>query len=342
MLTIKRTSLFALAAFTSTAWSQTIPPLPDRIEPGMNDKSYFLCSVTSINDDPQARSLYGKTTNLWTKAVKGGKYELVNPTLVRVMAPNAEAARKDIHGFYQAHAAAAYVRSPLYDSKGQKSIEAVVSKCEPDTSRATNVTLSTVAKSGYRKLGTDIEHLAFAMKIAAKPASDEKLAGWYDLSSLPADVFEKQDAIKKRAAEVKAAIAAVPAGKNIVLTGEVTIQAYSFDAQTFAVQQLQGAVSQYSYSFKTVNGRPVQQRQLPTFDITVPAALNAYKPASVDEAKRIEKVRAANGGRLVLTSYIQATESRIGRDDKPEVLGTLAGIEVADKQGNVLFSHFTK
>lgn len=339
---MKRSTLFALVGTSSIAWSQTIPPLPDRIEPAAADKSYFLCRVASINEDMQSRSLYGKTSNLWTKAVKGGKYELVNPTLVRVMAPNVEAARKDLHGFYQAYAAAAFVRSPLYDNKGRKSVEAVVEKCDPDTSRASNVPLATVAKGGYRKLGTDIENLAFAVRVSAKPFGDERLAAWYDSAGLPADVFEKQEAIRKRADLLKAAVASVPAGKNIMLTGEVRIDAYSLESQTFGIQDLQVAASRYAYTFKTVNGRQLQFVQLPNYDITVPAALNVYKPASVDEAKRIEKARAAAGGNLVLNSYIQATESVMGREGKPEVRGTLAGIEVLDKQGNVLLSNFAK
>ena len=97
---MKKTLSLLLAVSSMTLNAQTIPSLPGKIEPGANDKLYFVCDVSAINDDDHAFRAYGQKKNLWTQAVKGGKYELVNPLLVRVMAPDLDSARKDIYSFY--------------------------------------------------------------------------------------------------------------------------------------------------------------------------------------------------------------------------------------------------
>ena len=319
-----------------SAIAQSVPPLPGKIEPGAKDTNYFVCSVYSINNDSQARSMYGSTKNLWTEAVKGGKFELVSPSDVRVMAANVEAARNDIYAFYQKYAAAAFVRSPEYDSKGQKAIERVVQKCEPDSSRATNVKITNVSKDKFINLESDLDHVSYAVKQLKTPVADEKLAFMFDPRSLPSDVFERKEQIAKRAAKARELVQKANNSKFVKLSGSIKIAPFSFDSNSFNLADLKDFVGAYQYSIKPESPGQFQSFvSLPVYEVTVPASMMAYKPSSTDEAKLIEKERVA--GELKLISYIQVSDAEF-LDPKVKVKGVLSKIDVLNKKGAVLFS----
>ena len=251
------------------------------------------------------------------------------------MAPDLDSARKDIYSFYQKYAASAYVRSPLYDTKGLKSIDSVVRKCEADSSRAVNVNISTVGNAAYRKLDSDVDHLVFAVKILKNALSDEKLAILMDETSLPTDVFDRKEQISKRSSSLKGLVNKLPNTKNIKITGEIDLKPYSFETNSFELTNLKRNVSTYSYSYK-----PTVPVGKPTYDIIIPASMMAFKPSSIDEAKMIEKYRSSN--KFQLTSYIQASDSDIGPNGTLQVKGVLATIEVSDGKGKTLFTMSAK
>lgn len=127
-----------------------------------------------------------------------------------------------------------------------------------------------------------------------------------------------------------------------MIVGRVRIDPYSFDSQSFAIRNLQAATTSYEYSYDAKNAQKMIMPQLPRYDLTVPATLNSYKPASIEAAKKIEAARAAAGGELMLRTFVQVSNASIGRDQVLEVKGTVSGIEIADSRGNVIFEHFAK
>lgn len=337
----KRLLSIFCATFSIGAAAQSVPPLPGKIAPGAKDTNYFICRVTSINEDDDTRRMSGKRYNLWTKAAVGGKFEVTSPDSVRVMAPDVNTARVDLYAFYQQYAAAAYIRSPLYDNKGKKSIGSVVEACEADASRATSVSVASAPKDSYIKLDSDGDYAIYALKQLKTPLPDDKLVLMYGNFKKSSDAFEAQEALAKHAQNIKGLMAKASPSKLIQLHGLIKIPAYSFESGSFDLSDLKRYVDSYSYSF--VPGNPLVQRErMPAFSIATAASTVAYKPKSVDEAKLIERERAAAYEGLHLVSYVQVGTAEIVNgtygNSNVKINGVLAYAEVLGKKGNVLFT----
>jgi hypothetical protein len=333
------------AAVSIGAAAQSVPALPGKITPGAKDTSYFVCQVASINEDETTRYMSGKRSNLWTLAAVGGKFEAISFDNVRVMAADVNAARADLYAFYQQHAAAAYIRSPIYDSKGKKSIGSVVESCEADASRATAVRLTSAPKESYVKLDSDGDYAIFALKQLKPLLADDKLALMYGSFKKSSDAFEAQELTAKHAQTIKGLMAKASTSKFVQLHGLIKIPVFSFDSGTFNLSELKRYVDSYSYSFTP--GNPLVQRErMPVFSIATPVSMMAYKPNSVEEAKLIERERAAAYDGLHLVSYVQVSDAQVVNGTygnfNVKVNGTLAQVDVLGKKGNVLFSMSVK
>lgn len=314
--------------------AQSVPSLPGKIEPDVKDTSYFVCSVYPVNNDLMARNMTGSDVNLWTEAVKGGKFELIKSSSVRVMAPNAEAARNDLYAFYQKYAAAAFIRGPGYD-KGGREMKSVIEKCEPDSTRATNVNITSTSKDKFIALNLDLDHVSYATKLLKTPLEDEKLTTMFFSNDLPLDAFERKDLLVKRAAKARELIQKADDSKFVKISGSIKIPSFSFESNSFTLANLKDFVEAYRYLHKPDSGRYISVVTMPVYEVTIPASMMAYKPASVEEAKLIEKERAEP--ELTLISYVQVSGAEFEKN-RVRVKGVLSKIDVLNTKGTLLFS----
>lgn len=321
---IKKTFFFGgmLLSMASMAEQQ----LPGPIQPGPKDKNYFICNVADVNSDPMS-SLHGNR-NLWTMSMPSGKFQALGTYRVRVMSESAESARAEIFAFYKQYAALVHFASPLYD-KGTQSIGYVVNKCEADSSRATQVNLQSLPLNAYHVLTTDRDHILNFLKLNKGSVTDEQVATLASSGGFPTDAFDRREHIQKIAATARKDMSSMP-GANIILQGVITLKPYSFDKNEFELGDLKSAAQSYSYSYKAG-----QSTRLPTYDLTVPATMLAYKPASTDEAKKIERLRS-QGNSMKLRSYVQLGEASLGSRNNAVVKGTIAAIEVLGEKDAVL------
>lgn len=306
------------------AIAQSIPPLPGPIEPGPKDTETFICAVSSINEDFMDRS-----RNLWTTAARGGKFQSVTPITLRVKSESAKMAATDVFNFYKRYAAAAYVKSPMYDKGTQRTQEFVVSKCEVDASRATNVVLKKLPTEAYKPLRTDREQILNYLKLNKTPLNDEQLASLVSDKPFPTDAFERRDHIQKIAAQSRIEMKKLPL-QNIVLEGNLHLGKYNFDTNTFDLSNVKSSAEKYMY--ESERGHMVRT---PTYKLTVPAKFLTYKPPSIADAKKIERARNESSY-MQLKSYIQVTDATYGQGVL--INANLAGIEVRTREGELLFT----
>jgi len=321
---MKNMTIVATALFTSQVLAQTIPPLPGPIQPGLKDTGNFVCEVTSINEDQINRSI-----NLWTSAAVGGKYTAISPIRLRVKSESAAQAEADVFDFYKKYAAAAYIRSPFYDKGTRLTQKYVVSKCDVDATRATNVELKNVPLTTYKPLVTAEDHILNFLALNQTPLSDEKIAALVSPTAFSLDAFERQEQIQKVAASAKAAMKHT-AGKFVVLEGMLYVGKYDFNNKSFDLSQLKQSAEKYAY--RAPRG---SLTSTPNYKLTVPAKFISYVPTSLDEAKKIERARV-NEPYMKLKTYIQIND--VSSANGPIVKGTIAAIEVRTKDEQLIFT----
>lgn len=322
---------FALAMaplVVTQAFAQSVPPLPGPIKPSARDTETFICSVSSVNEDFMNRS-----SNLWTTAATGGKFQALSPITLRVKSESAQKAMADVFEFYKNHAAAAYIKSPMYDKGTRLNQKLLVSKCEVDSSRATNVALKKVPIEAYKHLRTDREHILNFLKLNKTPINDEQIASLVSEKPFSADGFERREQVQKLAAMSKAEMAKTP-NQYIVLEGAIDLGDYDFDRNTFDLSGLKSGVEKYVYESARIS-----YTKVPTYNITVPAKFLTYKPNSIAEAKKIERARSQTSN-MRLKSYIQITEASFTQGVL--VKANLAGIEVRTHEGELLFTLYAQ
>ncbi len=321
---LKKFALSITSLFFTHAVAQTIPPLPGPIEPGAKDIETFICTVSSINEDFMDRS-----RNLWTTAARGGKFHALSPISLRVKSESAQKAMADVFGFYRKYAAAAYVKSPMYDKGTQRTQEFVVSKCEVDASRATNVALKALSTDAYKLLRTDQEHIFNYLKLNKTAINDEQLASLVSNKPFSTDGFERRDQIQKAATTARIEMKKAPV-QNIILEGNFHLGGYDFEKNTFDLSTLKPSAEKYMYEAE--QGSMVR---LPSYKLTVPAKFLAYKPQSIEEAKKIERARNQSSY-MQLKSYIQVTGASYGQGVL--INANIARIEVRTREGQLLFT----
>lgn len=110
-------------------------------------------------------------------------------------------AAADVFNFYKRYAAAAYVKSSMYEKGAQRTQEFVVTKCEVDASRAANVAPKKSPTEAYKPLRTDREKILNCLKLNKNPLNDEQLALLVSNKPFPIEAFERRDHIQKIAAQ---------------------------------------------------------------------------------------------------------------------------------------------
>ena len=76
----------------------------------------------------------------------------------------------------------------------------------------------------------------------------------------------------------------------------------------------------------------------PSYAFTVPAALKAgYVPPNIDEAKRIERARAAASYKAKAVVFVQPTKAWLN-SGRPVLNAVVSRVDVVDEKGKVLFS----
>lgn len=311
--------------------AQTIPPLPGPIQPAAKDTNYYICDVASVNDNFTARSMGAGTTNLWTVAMKSGKFQSVTPSSVRVMSESEGTAASEIYAFYKKYAAAAFIQSPMYDKGTRLPQSGVVTKCVMDATRATKLDLRQVPLASYKRLVSDQDHMLNFLKLYKKPVTDEQLNKFTGEKYLPENGFEKQEQIQRVAASAKKALPAMP-GPYVILESSLQLQPYSFEKKSFPLPNLQSSAERYIFSAK-----PTKASSLPpTYKLTVPASMMTYTPISIEEAKKIEQARTASAI-MKLRTYVQINDTVIDNSGTPIVYATISAIEVSTAAGAQLF-----
>lgn len=308
---------------TAQVFAQNIPPLPGPIAPGPKDSETFLCDVASINEDPINRS-----SNLWTSAARGGKFEALSPLKIRVMSSSESAAAFDVYDFYKKYAAAAFIRSPMYDRGTRLTQKFVVSKCVVDASRATKVVLQPALITSYKKPVTEKDHLLIFLALNKSPLSDEQIASIFSDQPFSSDAFERRDQIKNLAASAKAESKKAQ-HRFIILEGDLELGRYDFDKNSFDLPMLKRDAERYTYQAVT-QGKKIP----PNYELTVPAALLIYNPKSIDEAKKIERARSKSQ-RTKLKAYVQLKDAT--NAGGPTINATIATIEVYSENSELLF-----
>lgn len=259
------------------ALAQNIPSLPGPITPDANDSETFLCDVSSVNEDAMNR-----TSNLWTTAARGGKFQALGPLKVRVMSESEKTAASDVYAFYKKYAAAAYIKSPMYDRGTRLTQKFVVSKCIVDSSRATSVNLQAIPLNSYKKPTTEKDHLLIFLAFNKTPISNERIAEIFSDDLLSNDAFERREQIKKFSEIAKSESKKVHC-RFLVLEGDLELAPYNFEKNSFELPNLKSSAERYFYQAVT-DGKKTP----PIYDLTVPAALLTYNPKSIDDAKKIE------------------------------------------------------
>ncbi|WP_143745618.1 hypothetical protein [Massilia sp. KIM] len=270
-----------------------------------------------------------RSSNLWTTAATGGKFKALSPLTLRVKSESAQKAMADVFEFYKKYAAAAYIKSPMYDKGTRLNQKLLVSKCEVDSSRATNVALERVPAEAYKHLRTDREHILNFLKLNKTPINDEQIASLVSEKPFSADGFERREQIQRVAAMSKAEMAKAP-NRYIVLEGALFLGDYDFNDNTFDLSSLKSDAEKYVYESARIS-----YTKTPKYNLTVPAKFLVYKPNSTNEAKRIERARSQTSN-MRLKSYIQITEASSAQG--VVIKANLAAIEVRTQEGELLFN----
>jgi hypothetical protein len=314
--------------FISNAFAQTIPPLPSAISPNANDSETFICNVSSINED-----FFNRATNLWTSAAVGGKFQALSPILLRVRSQTSATAEAEVFNFYKKYAAAAYIKSPMYDKGTRLTQKYVVSKCQVDSSRATNVNLKNVPLDSYKRLLSANDHIINFLAINKTPISNEQIAKLVSGGAFSTDAFERQDQIEKAATSAKNAMKK-PAVRFIVLDGLMQLGEYDFAKKSFDLSRLKLSAEQYSYQAPRFN-----EPNVPSYSLTVPAQFLTYSPISTEEARQIERARNKTPS-MKLKTYIQIEDASF--TSGPVVKATVAAIEVTTENGDLILKKSVK
>jgi hypothetical protein len=320
---IKKFFATAGILFFSQVFAQTIPPLPGPITPSTKDNGNFVCQVTSINADEIERSI-----NFWTKAAVGGKFQAISPIKLRVKSESATKAEVEVFDFYKKYAASAFIRSPFYDKGTRLTQKYVVSKCEVDATRATNVNLKDVPLDAYKPLITDEDHILNFLALNQSPLSDEQIAALVSRTPFSLDAFERREEIQKVASKAKSEIKNTP-GRFVILEGMLFLGEYDFESKSFDLSKLKPDAEKYTY--RAPRGSATRT---PIYDLTVPAQLLTYTPSSLEEAKKIERARAKQAY-MKLKTYIQINNATGVQG--PLVKATIATIEVRTDGNELLF-----
>lgn len=320
---MKKILALASTILCSQAFAQTIPPLPGPISPSPKDTGNFVCEVNSINEDEIERS-----RNLWTLAAVGGKFQAISPIKLRVKSESASKAELEVFDFYKKYAAAVFIRSPFYDRGTRLTQKYVVSKCEVDASRATNVELKNVPLSAYKQLTTAEDHILNFLALNKTPISDEKIATLVSPKPFSLNAFERQEQIQKVATFAKLEMKHT-GNKFVVLQGTLLIGEYDFNKKSFDLPQLKASAEKYSYSAPRGSSTSV-----PTYKLTVPAKFLTYVPGSVDEAKKIERARVKQPY-MKLKTYIQINDA--SSINGSIVNASIAAIEVRTADDELIF-----
>ena len=183
--------------------------------------------------------------------------------------------------------------------------------------------LSTQSKvlsgSGYSKITSVKEFNVMALGYLIGRPSDQQLAfALFPSVQRISNVFDRQDAIKSRAAEARALISSGLKIKGISWEGELTnsggtlaefIDHYDQVSGTFKIRK--------DFKFMLINlplkDEPNSPMETVSMQIEVaPALSGTFKPASIDEAKLIER-RLADGG-VTYRGYAQPIETILIKD----------------------------
>lgn len=306
----------------ANAHAQNIPPLPGPIPPGPQDTETFICEVSSINEDFIERS-----RNLWTTAARGGKFQALGPIKLRVKSQSESTAAAEVFDFYKKYAAAAYVKSPMYDRGTRLDQKHVVSACVVDAAQATKTNLKKVPLAEYKQLVTAQDHIINFLALNKSALTDEQVATLVSPTPFSSDAFERREQIQKTAAAARKS-ASKGSTRFIILEGIILIGNYNFDKNSFELIQLKQSAEKYVFQ-----APPTATTQTPTYRLTVPAKLVAYTPKSVDEAKKIERARNKHAY-MKMKTYVQLD------DTSPQgtvINGTIAAVEVLTDAGEPLF-----
>ena len=325
----KRLLILMAIGLTNNANAQDIPPLPGAIPPGARDTSYFVCNVANVNEDIMQMSGRG---NFWTRAATGGKFHAVSPIVVRVTSESKLTATQDLYSFYKQYAAAAFIRSPWYDRGTRLNLQSLVKSCEIDTSRVTNTNLKAVPLDEYKLLKNGQEHSLNFVKLTKVPLSDETVAKLTLDKPLSSDAFTRREQIETAAKYTRTA-AASAAGPYIILEGTLFLGEYSFEKNSFDLEKLQQSAQKYAYLSKTGSFASMP----PPYELSIPAKMSAYRPSSIEEAKKIEKARSELPY-MKLRSYVQITDAKVDSNGNLVFKGTVAAIEVRNTQGVLMFT----
>jgi hypothetical protein len=320
---LKKISIASTVMIAAQALAQNILPLPGPITPGAKDSETFLCDVSSVNEDATNR-----TSNLWTTAARGGKFQAVSPLKIRVMSESEVSAASDVYAFYKKYAAAAYIKSPMYDRGTRLTQKFVVGRCTIDSSRATVVKLQTIALNEYKKPITEKDHLLIFLAFNKSPISDERIAEIFSDEILSIDAFERREQIEKSSKLAKSESKKAH-NRFLILESDLELGPYDFEKNTFKLHDLKNSAERYAYKAVT-DGKKTP----PSYELTVQAALLTYTPKSIEEAKRIERARNKSQ-RLNLKTYVQISEASNSRG--PLIKATVAAILVHSQNGELLF-----
>lgn len=249
------------------------------------------------------------------------------------MSESDSTAASEVYEFYKKYAAAAYIKSPMYDRGTRSTQKFVVSKCTVDSSRATKVHLEAVQLSSYKKPSTEKDHLLIFLAFNKTPLSDERIAEMFSDDLLSNDAFDRRDQIKRYAASAKAA-AKNSSHRYITLESDLQLETYDFNKNMFGLPNLKMDAERYSYKAVT-DGKTTP----PNYDLIVPAALLNYTPKSIESAKKIERIRNKSQS-LKLKTYVQITEASNVRG--PMIKGKIAAIEVFTEHNELLFTNTAK
>lgn len=308
---------------TANAYAQSVPPLPGPIQPKNTDKETFICDVSSINED-----FIDRSRNLWTTAATGGKFSALSPVKLRVLSASETSAISEVYDFYRKYAAAAYIKSPMYDKGTRLTQKLVVSSCVVDKSRATTVDLKKIPLNGYKSLATANEHIVNFLAFNKTPLNDEQIANLMSDGPFSSNAFERNEQIQESVSRARTAMKS-SAGSNVILNGTLLIGQYNFAKKSFDLSNLKRNAEEYLYKSPSGYGATV-----PMYDLTVPARFLTYTPSSLEEAKRIEAARA-NSMQMTLKTYIQIKDASNTRG--PVIRGTIGAIEVYTVKGELLF-----
>jgi len=314
------TTIAGTVLFTN-AHAQNIPPLPGPIPPGPQDTETFICEVSSINEDFIERS-----RNLWTTAARGGKFQALGPIKLRVKSQSESTAATEVYDFYKKYAAAAYVKSPMYDRGTRLDQKHVVSGCIVDATQATRTNLKKVPLTEYKQLVTAQDHIINYLALNKATLTDEQVATLVSPTPFSSDAFERREQIQKTASAARKAASKAPT-RYVILEGMVLVGSYNFDKNSFELTQLKQSAEKYVFQ-----APPTSTTQTPSYRLTVPAKLVTYTPKSVDEAKKIERARNKHPY-MKLKTYVQLDETST---QSTVINGTVAAVEVLTDAGEPL------